>query len=234
MDFNKGQQVMINYKSLKDHVYEYLYKQINTGKLKPKEKISENKLCEHLNVSRTPVREALIMLEEKGYVTRLPRRGFIVREITSNKIKEIYSIIGCLEGMAASLAIKNINDEDLSLMKKLVNKMNDSIEKRNIYEYFKLQRKFHNVFLVASENSELINIVTSLKKRFIKKAYYNHETDDHLFKDLSNFNKGHERIVQLFKKGNSEEIEKYIKNEHWSLKHVNTVVSPFEANKNSM
>ncbi len=222
---------MITYKSLKDHVYEYLYEKINTGGLKPKEKISENNLCKHLNVSRTPVREALIKLEEEGYVTRLPRRGFIVKEITLDKIKEIYSIIGCLEGMAASLAIQNRSDQDVSMMKQLVKKMDEAIGNRRLYEYFKLQRKFHNVYLEASGNSELVDLLTSLKKRFMKKAYFAREDDAELYRALKNFNKGHKKIIQLFVDGKRADIDRYLKEVHWNLDYASIVVSPFEASE---
>ena len=222
---------MINYKSLKDHVYEYLYERINIGSLKPKEKVNENNLCKHLKVSRTPVREALIKLEEEGYVTRLPRRGFIVKEITLVKIKEIYSIIGCLEGMAASFAIQNYNEKDMALMKQLVKKMDEAIHNKRLQEYFKLQRKFHNVFVEASRNSELVNLVTSLKKRFMKKAYFAREGDEELYKVLRNFNKGHKKIIQLLEKGNREEIKRYLRDVHWNLDYASIVISPFEAPK---
>jgi DNA-binding GntR family transcriptional regulator len=118
------------YKSLKDLVYVYLYEKINQGTIKPNEKINENLICRDLQVSRTPVREALIKLEDEGYLKRMPRRGYIVREVTRDKIREIYEIIGCLEGLAASLAIDRMTGKDIILLETLVEKMNEAIKNK--------------------------------------------------------------------------------------------------------
>ena len=114
---------MLKHKSLKELVYEYLYKKINIGSLRPNEKLNENQICKDLNVSRTPIREALVQLENEGYIKRLQRRGFIVREINQKQIKEIYKILGCLEGLAAHDAVGRLTESDLESMLKLIQKM---------------------------------------------------------------------------------------------------------------
>ncbi len=221
--------MVINYKSLKDHIYKYLYEKINNGSLKPREKLDENQLCKDLKVSRTPIREALIQLEDEGYVERLPRRGFIVKEITLDKIKEIFEIIGCLEGMAGAMAIEKIKEKDISLLSKLINKMDESIKNRKLLEYFSLQRNFHNVILSASGNTELTNLISSLKKRFLKKAYFGRQDDDALYKRLRKNNDEHKHIFKLLEEGDKTGIEKLLREVHWNTARAEMIVSPFES-----
>jgi len=221
--------MVLNYKSLKDHVYKYLYDKINSGSLKPGEKINENQLCKDLNVSRTPIREALIQLEDEEFIIRLPRRGFMVKEISLEKIKEIYEIIGCLEGFAAHLAVERMNEKDMLSLKKAIDKMDDSIDNKNLHDYFKLQRNFHNIYISACGNDELFSIITSLKKRFVKKAYFMHENEDILYKTLRNNNKGHRKIYNFLEKHDGQGVEIYLRDIHWNFENANLIVSPFEA-----
>jgi DNA-binding GntR family transcriptional regulator len=216
------------YKSLKDLVYVYLYEKINQGTIKPNEKINENLICRDLQVSRTPVREALIKLEDEGYLKRMPRRGYIVREVTRDKIREIYEIIGCLEGLAASLAIDRMTGKDIILLETLVEKMNEAIKNKKLHEYFKLQRNFHNVYISASGSGELYNMLLSLKKRFVKKAYFTRENDQELYTALKRFNDGHKQIVNLIKKSDKKGVADYLKDVHWNFINAEIVVSPFE------
>ena len=84
---------MLNYKSLKEHVYEYISNQIRDETLKPGEKINENVICETLKISRTPVREALIQMANDGYIEQIPRRGFVVKSISLERVHNIYEIL---------------------------------------------------------------------------------------------------------------------------------------------
>jgi DNA-binding GntR family transcriptional regulator len=211
---------MLNYKSLKDHVYDYISAKINDGSLKPKERINEANICENLKVSRTPVREALMQLSSDGYLENLPRRGFIVKEIDPKKVSEIYSIIGCLEGMAATLALKHLKKSDISMLKALVEKMDDAIISKEYNEYYRLQNLFHDTFILASNNSELHTLITNTKKSFIKQSYYIGKPNEDLFKALEETNSEHKRIIELFEEGNPNKLESYLREVHWSPRYA--------------
>jgi DNA-binding GntR family transcriptional regulator len=216
-----------NHKSLKEHVYLHLYERINSGTLKPKEKINESQLCKDIDVSRTPIREALIQLEDEGYIERLPRRGFIVKEISLGKIREIFQILGCLEGFAASLAIDKLTDRDLGEMRTLIKKMDEAVEQKKIQDYFRLQRSFHNVYISVCGNNELFDLITSLKKRFVKKAYYLSENEKAVYETMDRNNNGHKRILDFLEKGDKLGIESYLKEVHWIFEGSSNIISPF-------
>lgn len=211
---------MINYKSLKDHVYDYISNQINTGSLKAGERLNENQICDSLQVSRTPVREALIQLFTDGYLDKLPRRGFIVREINQKKVSEIYTIIGCLEGMAANIAAKKLTDETKDYLHQLVDQMDEAIHQHKYSEYYKLQLIFHDTFITASENEELLKLITNLKKNFIKQSYENGKDNEDLYRTIQETNNEHKIMLEYFENGDSEKIEKYMREVHWSTKYA--------------
>ena len=105
---------MEHYLSLKDHVYRYISDCINTGSLNPGDKINEAQVSETLNISRTPIREALVQLASDGYLDSLPRKGFRVKALDTTKVQQFYEIIGALDGRAAALCVPYITKEDLS------------------------------------------------------------------------------------------------------------------------
>ncbi len=220
---------MLKHKSLKELVYEYLYKKINIGSLRPNEKLNENQICKDLNVSRTPIREALVQLENEGYIKRIQRRGFIVREINQKQIEEIYKILGCLEGLAAYDAVDRLTESDLESMLKLIQKMDEAIRHRNIHQYFETQRSFHGKYISASANEELGKLIASLKKRFMKKAYYQHKNEDILFETLQRNNNQHKEILKLFKEKDKKGVEQYLKEVHWIFDSANLIISTFNA-----
>ncbi len=213
---------MPEYKSLKDHVYEYLWERINDRSLKPAEKIDLNNICESLQISRTPVREALAQLENEGLLEKLPRRGYVVREINMETIKELYTILGCLEGLAAELACSSLTQDDFVTMNRLLEKMDESIEKRNYRHYDKFQIKFHDVYISKCGSRELQVLISSLKNRFIKKGY-SREEDQNLYETLKISNEEHKYIAKLMEEKNVKELQRFLKEVHWTV-HTPTLL----------
>src|SRR5512139_8022 len=97
----------IRQKSLAEHIVEDLEQKIVAGVLTPGQRIIEEALCNTYGVSRSPVREALRILENQGFAIREPRRGISVASITPQEAEHIYQIRASLEGLATALAVKN-------------------------------------------------------------------------------------------------------------------------------
>ncbi|WP_372998870.1 GntR family transcriptional regulator [Lutispora sp.] len=212
---------MIKYKTLKDHVYDYISAKINDGSLKPNERISENRISEDLEVSRTPVREALLQLANEGYLEKNPRRGFIVKELTLERVKRIYAIIGCLEALAASLAVDRMTDKELKEMESVIEEIDKTINDRDYNNYYKLQMKFHDIFIEVADNEELSRLLSSLKRNFIRQTYFTEkEQVDTLFKVVQDTHNEHKEIFRLFKEKNKSELERYLKEVHWNVRYA--------------
>ena len=101
---------------LRDVVFNTLRQAILTGELKPGERLMEIHLANKLGVSRTPIREAIHMLELEGLVTMIPRRGAEVAQITEKSMNDVLEVRRALDALCAELACKRITEEELAML----------------------------------------------------------------------------------------------------------------------
>lgn len=206
---------MAIYMSLKDHVYNYISEKINDGSLKPDDKINEQQISDALNISRTPIREALIQLASDGFLENVPRRGFRVKFIDVKKAQELYEIIGMLDGKIAEKAVDLIKEEDIKKMQFLAESMDAAIDQGLGNKYYELQVQFHDVYLNLYNNETMIALLNQLKNSFLRK-YYIFENPNNEMQVLRNTNLQHHEIIKFFKDKNKDELERYIRDVHWS------------------
>src|SRR3712207_1956871 len=96
---------------LRDVVFHTLRKAILRGDLKPDERLMEIKLAERMGVSRTPIREAIRLLQMEGLVVNIPRKGAHVAKITEKDLRDVLEVRGGLENMAVKLASRRITEK---------------------------------------------------------------------------------------------------------------------------
>lgn len=111
-------------KPAREHIYEYLRKQILNGDFIAGTLFSDGEVAKAFNVSRTPVREAVQKLEAEGFVVRIPQKGNIVQGLSLIDVAHIYSVRKALETLAIRYAIRKITPEELERMKKILDKAN--------------------------------------------------------------------------------------------------------------
>lgn len=206
---------MINYMSLKDYVYNYISEKINDGSMKPDDKINEQQIADALNVSRTPIREALIQLASDGFLENTPRRGFRVKFLDIKKAQELYEVIGILDGRIAYSTVDIISDEELNNMQKLAEQMELAITQGLSAKYYELQLKFHDNYINLNDNESMVSMLNQLKNQFLRK-YYKFENPEYELQILKDTNKEHFEIVRLFKEKRKDELEKFIRDVHWA------------------
>ena len=136
------------------------------GFLRPGEKIVDKELAEHMGVSRTPVREALRRLEDRGLVESVANRWTRVSKIPAKESEMIYPIIWTLEKLALSIAISTMTEEDFTKMEKANNELKAALEKNDPMAASKADAQFHGTFLNRSQNVHLIDIVKDLKIKY--------------------------------------------------------------------
>lgn len=145
--------------SLRGRVYGALRENILGGKYRPGENLIEMRLAEELNVSRTPVREAIRQLELEGLVESIPNKGVTVKGITKKDMEDIYNIRMILEGLAARWAVEKITDNELDRMKELCELMEFYTSKSDIDQIARLNTEFHDVIYAASKSNVLQHIL---------------------------------------------------------------------------
>ena len=213
---------MAKYKSLKDHVYEYISRKIQNAELIPNQKLNENDICAELEISRTPAREALIQLASEDLIEYIPRKGFYVKEFDNKRKIDLYTVLAALDGLAATLAVEFIKDSDIMNMEELVEQMGIAIKYKNQAKYIKYQDEFHETYLKLCNNETLMNTVNSMKFSFVRHAYIS-EDDEKLFAALGQLNDEHRQIVELFKKRDKDGLEIILKKSHWEAKYVDMI-----------
>lgn len=206
---------MEKFKSLKDHVYDYIAEQILEGNLAPEQKINESVICEKLNISRTPVREALIQLASEGVLTNKARKGFVVKTLTEREVAELYSVIGVLDGYAARLSLDSISSKDIANMKFYIDSMDLAIKAANFEMYHIQQLAFHNIYLKECGNETLIETIENMKSKLLKKSYVD-DSEGRTKEILLKTNDEHREILKLFEQKDAEGLFKYLLEVHWT------------------
>ncbi|RUL51890.1 MULTISPECIES: GntR family transcriptional regulator [Lysinibacillus] len=212
---------MNNYLSLKDHVYNYIVEQINNGSLIADKKVNENAISESLNVSRTPVREALIQLASEGLLENVPRKGFVIKSLTKEEAKETYFIIGTLDGQAASLAVPLLTEKHMKEMEFYIQSIDLAIDSDNLSMYHKMQQAFHEVYLSVCPNKSLVNLLLQLQKKFLKD--FTHLDPEFTKKKLTETNNEHRKMLEFFKDKKANELEKFMRDVHWNMEKAEQV-----------
>ena len=159
-------QAITPVKSIREVVYDKIKSAILDGAFGRGERLVEHDIAEKLQVSRTPVREALKRLESEGILQALPRQGLIVKMHTEEEIREIYMIREALESLAAEQAAINATDGDVALLEELVWAMGKlDAPDRDPNEAMDVHRKFSESYNRASHMPTLVHIIESLKEQ---------------------------------------------------------------------
>lgn len=151
-------------RTVRDMVYETLRQAIFEGVFKHGERMVEKELAEKLRVSRTPVREAFRRLEVEGLIKHYPRKGVLVRGITTEDIIEIYAIREALETMALSFVVENITEGEKQKLYQLIEKMKVLIEVSDDEELLQTSRLFNDLLLRASRMPRLVSLINNYQE----------------------------------------------------------------------
>lgn len=155
-------------KPMREQVYDKLKDLIITGSIKPSERIIELDYAEKFKISRTPIREAIRMLELEGLVEVSSKGGVIVKEITEADIIEIYKIRIALEGVIIQEIIKR-DTFDINKLEKLLDKtMSCMIKDENSKEVIKLFTNFNSEFYAISKLPRVIEMIKNLNLYLMK------------------------------------------------------------------
>lgn len=139
--------------------YDYLFERIVANSFTPGTSIVENEICELLNISRTPVREAIRRLQAEGLVNKIKDIGTMVREITHDDIIEIFEIRILFEVFALKPCIENIKDEEIRSLEQRLLKLDASSDPQ---EYYEVDRDIHNAIMKFCSNSRMVNYLKTL------------------------------------------------------------------------
>ena len=201
--------MIIDHKPLPDKIAEYIRNQIIQGKLKPGEKILEAQLAEDLNISRTPIREAIRLLECEGFVELLPRRGAIVKDFSEKDLQDTVEVKACLESLAAELIMDKITDKTLSRLESIIENeikiLNENKSGDSIYKFLKELSKFHDTIIELCDNRQLVDLNIKIENH-IKRYRFFYLSHPDILQEIPPLQK---KINDAFEKKDSSKLRKF-------------------------
>lgn len=198
--------------NIRDQVKDLLVRKMREGKIKPNEPLSLAALARELEVSVTPIREALTQLEQSNIIKSLPNKGFIVPELTKKEAIELYELVANLEILAIKKSLYTAEIiHKIKKQQEVFEKTNNGIDRINA------DITFHDLLTSPSKNKLVLKILDDLKTRiffyemdFMQNQNFYSESENH-----------HNQIIEFLEKNNIEEVCKIVqKNWMQILKHM--------------
>jgi DNA-binding GntR family transcriptional regulator len=196
------------FKPLNKKVFLMLKDAIIKGDLKPGEKLAEEEIAKKLDISRTPVREALHKLAALGFVKIYPNQGIFVNQISIEDLKEVVQIRAILEGFATGVATNLITNKEIISLEKIIEKTKSLckdkvIDKDNVIKYCNYDVEFHNLIMEIARNKRLINILNNLSDLTKNFRIMSFEIPGNIEYSLQS----HIKIIEALKSGDSKSAE---------------------------
>jgi DNA-binding GntR family transcriptional regulator len=188
-------------------VYLDLKKKIIELKIKSHHVLKEEDLALKYKVSRTPVREALQLLEKDGYLQKIKKVGYVLKPLTKKDLEEIIDLRAILESHAAYLATINYDKKVIEKLKKINEKSIEFIKNREIEKFFKNNSSFHSLLYQASKNNRLISIINSLFDSFTRYRLMLLNISEMPEKSYHD----HEAMIEAMESNDEKKVEKLVK-----------------------
>jgi DNA-binding GntR family transcriptional regulator len=191
--------------NLREQVVEQVRTAIIEGQLKPGDHMVEARLTKQLGVSRTPLREALILLEREGLVESSPNRGTFVRRFAEADIDIIFSMRIALENFAAELIIKKLSSSDVEKLETLISEQRRHIRTKDFKNVRSTDMQFHRYLIERSSHPLLIRNWSEIVAQIAALLYMRAEA-------MPNYNESfaiadHQKIVQAYKEKNVAKVK---------------------------
>ena len=157
-NFNSTIRVTIKEKTLSQ-----LQKWIIDGTLKPSEKLNDAELADALGVSRTPVREALQLLEVQGFIEMHPGKDTRVITIQKEDIFKLYPPLATLQSLAAEIAAAVITPKEIERLQEINDKFTEAVNKKEAFNAMEIDEQFHNFIVDIANNSYIESFTATLQ-----------------------------------------------------------------------
>jgi DNA-binding GntR family transcriptional regulator len=198
---------------LRQQVYAHLRKALKSETLKPGNTVRINQLSEEMEISRTPLRDALLQLQAEGFVTFLPQRGILINELSEKEIKDIYEMLGALDSRGLLSIFPRIGSDEIQKMKALNEEMLLQVKNKAYFKYFDLNTAFHNVYLNLSDNMLLLNQLSILRQRL-----FDFVTNGEWIKKVQVLNyQEHLKLIELIETGNAALASDFLRDVHCTI-----------------
>ena len=164
--------------ALHEQVAHRLRQMLVENRIAPGAKLNERELSEVLNVSRTPLREAIKMLAAEGLVELLPNRGAIAVELSEADVRNTFEVMAGLEAQSGELAAQRITDAELNEIKAIHFEMLAAYTRRDLPGYYRLNAAIHSAINAAAKNPVLTATYDQVNARLQALRFRSNQNED--------------------------------------------------------
>ena len=181
-------------------LFSQLQRDILTGKLKPGQKLTEQKICTEYKVSRTPVREALRQLDTEGLVENILNRGAFVVGLSDQDFEDMFQLRKIYEIQAVKWAIERITDEEMDALEETFEFMEFYTMRNDVDKMLTINAGFHQIIYEASHNRMLRQLLSSYQ------IYFKYRSTEDIYASnyLSRVLEEHRMIFKAFTEKDAE------------------------------
>lgn len=181
---------------VRDEAYLKLRKWIVNGTLEAGAKLKDKELAEKLGVSRTPIREALLRLEDEGLVQSKPNSSTNVAPINLENSSHLYSIVWSLEKLGLTQGFAALTDEHIKIMVKANKRLLKHLKNKDLESALTADNDFHSVCIKLSKNKELEKILSEIKQKLNRLELYYFEKAQNPYLSYEE----HEQIIEALRR----------------------------------
>ena len=156
------------YLPLRDVVFQTLREAILKGDLRPGERLMELQLAAKLGVSRTPIREAIRMLEQEGLAVTIPRKGAEVARMTEKNMEDVLQIREALDDLAVQVACDKMTEEQLKNLTLAMKNFENAIQTENLSKIVAYDVEFHDIIYESTDNPKLVTLLNNLREQIYR------------------------------------------------------------------
>jgi DNA-binding GntR family transcriptional regulator len=205
-------------KNLRHKAYEKIKELILFLDFKPGQKIVETEIAERLKIGRTPVREALLMLENEKLVICGEKKGFVVRNLSISEMKEYFKMRLLMEHFAIPLIVERITPSEKKALEKNITKAEKAVESGKLRDIIRYETQFHEILYMATKSDIFIETISALVDKFQWLRAIGLSAEKGARESLND----HKRMVDAIVNNDEKKLKKLIE-EH--LQHADKKVS---------
>lgn len=202
-DYKPGEPIIQQPVPIRKQVYEYLRNQILSGAIGPSTRLVEAQIASGIGASRTPVREAMHLLEKDGFLESIPRVGYRVKRLEWEELEEIVEIRRVNELLASRWAIQAGDDHDIAALEKNLDKSRAAIGKGHLDAFLKFDEEFHEILVGAGKRPHILALCQQLWRLMLRYRYGSLRDQAAVDKALE----GHESILNCLKNKDEKGLE---------------------------
>jgi DNA-binding GntR family transcriptional regulator len=188
--------------ALHEQVAQRLRQMLVENRIAPGAKLNERELAEVLQVSRTPLREAIKMLAAEGLVELLPNRGAIAVSLSEADVLNTFEVMAGLEGMSGELAAQRITDAELAEIKAMQFEMMAAYTRRDLSNYYRINAQIHNAINAAAKNPVLTATYNQVNARLQALRFRSNQDGEKWKRAVSE----HEKMIEALEARNGVKL----------------------------